>query len=330
MKTTDNILKNKINSYLEKEYKYLDYLLVGRSAIDLAIKEIKNNSNLRKAYLPTYICDVMVQPFIDNNIQIDFYDVFYNKKEFTIDTNKFKNDDNYIILYCDYFINNEKLYNEVADSISKNAILIHDVTHTLFSKDYIDTRDDFLVSSIRKWFVTPEGGLLISKKPISIALDSGNSNYLNLKEAAQVAKKEYYQDPSLEKKIIYRNYSNQAENELCNNYALKKMSEKTKNTIIDIDFNKFFDDKKQKFIILKELLKEYEILCGANENNSVFTIPIINLENRKKTLEEFRNNLIRCDTMWEYGNSKIMSTFVNKSICIDISDNTIKRLTKGR
>ena len=78
-------------------------------------------------------------------------------KKFDIDVKPFENDDNELVLYCDYFISNLKTYKKFVNALSPNAILIHDATHTIFSKNYYDYRDDYIICRLRKWFVTIDG-----------------------------------------------------------------------------------------------------------------------------------------------------------------------------
>lgn len=320
-------LKDKTNNYLVKNYNNIEFLISGRAAIDLAIKEIIANKNIRKAYLPSYLCDSMIGPFIDNGVEIEFYDITYDGKNFDIDTNKLCNTDNSIVLYCDYFIANKNMYNKLANSISSNSVLIHDVTHTLFSKQYDDCRDDFIVCSIRKWFVTIDGGLLISKNTIKSNLKPSNTDYITLKKKSRIEKEKYYQTEELNCKERYLLFSELAEYELNKNYSLCLMSTESFDIINDIDFDSFFDNKRELFnAIFSQLKHSYTILNGSNEENCIFTIPLVNLEDRNSVYKLFMNSLIRCAIMWDYDNSKIYQDYVDKSLCVDISENTLKKI----
>lgn len=112
----------------------------------------------------------------------------YDGEKIDINVKPFENDDNVLVLYCDYFISNLKTYEKVVNALSSNAILIHDVTQTIFSKNYYDYRDDYIVCSLRKWFVTIDGGLCIAKTPIHCKMREENKEYLKLKDAAYKAK----------------------------------------------------------------------------------------------------------------------------------------------
>jgi hypothetical protein len=64
-------LKDKINSYLDKNYINCEFLISGCDAINLAIKEsFLRNPNI-KIYVPNYICDSMIKPFLDNELMLN-------------------------------------------------------------------------------------------------------------------------------------------------------------------------------------------------------------------------------------------------------------------
>lgn len=327
----EQTLKDKINKYLNKNYSNYHFLLSGRASIDLAIKNaILKNKNIKIAYLPNYICDSMVQPFIDNGVLIKYYKVNYDGKDFSVDFSQIKETDDILILYCDYFINNSLLYKMVTEKISKNTILIHDVTHTLFSKDYLDYRDDYLVCSIRKWFPIEDGGLFISKEPLMDISFKKDETYLQIKKSARAAKKIYYSNPTDKNRVTYEALSNKAEKCLNNNYSLVMMSDANMSIIDTLNLQEYFSKKRDYFSEILNLLQDYTLLNNANEKNCIFTYPLVNLKNRNELLSYFKDILIRCAVMWDYSQDKIYKDFVDGSICVDISENTIKQLRRHR
>ena len=66
------------------------FFLSGRTALDFLIKNIKAKKPIKKAYLPSYCCYSMIQPFLDNDIQLIFYDVLLeeNKLMIKVDPNE--------------------------------------------------------------------------------------------------------------------------------------------------------------------------------------------------------------------------------------------------
>src|SRR5699024_1400496 len=51
----------------------------GRSAIELAVNDIMLEQELRTVYMPSYCCKSMVDPFINNNIEVIFYEVYFEE-----------------------------------------------------------------------------------------------------------------------------------------------------------------------------------------------------------------------------------------------------------
>ena len=321
-------LSDKINKYVNKNYNNYVFVISGRAAIDLALKEALISNPKLKVYVPDYLCDSMVRPLIDQNIPINYYSIDYNGLDFDIKSFPFDKNEDIILLYCDYFINNSKLYNKISNYLSLKSILIHDVTHTLFSKNYLDYRDDYMVCSMRKWFNTIDGGLCISKEKFKNTLLNDNKRYLLLKENARKKKKKYYDNPTEFNRQNYLHESEMADIALDNGYSLCKMSQNSFESIINIDFDSFFGNKRIMYDTLKELLDDYEIIHGNNRDNCIFTLPLVNVENRNEVYDNFKQLLIRCSIMWEYGNNEIQKRFVDNSICLDISVNSIKKLRR--
>ena len=71
------------NNKLNKDVIYLDS---GRNAIRLILKNIKVNS--KNAVLPAFTCKTVIQPFIEENYNLYYYDI---NEDFSININSFKN-----------------------------------------------------------------------------------------------------------------------------------------------------------------------------------------------------------------------------------------------
>ena len=151
IKMTSNSLKIKLLQLLktrliEFNSTQMELVASGRTSIDFAIKDIKaNKSNVRKALLPDYLCDSMITPFEKNNVLYDFYSVKFANGKFIVDLNKISSSDYDILLICDYFYHNKALYKDIVNAKNQNSTIIHDTTHTLFSKDTIFSGDDYVV-----------------------------------------------------------------------------------------------------------------------------------------------------------------------------------------
>ena len=73
----DGNLNNNNSSFwnIGKDHRFT---LSGRTAIYYILENIAKKQNIKKAYLPSYSCGSMAQPFIDLGIEVLYYDVYYN------------------------------------------------------------------------------------------------------------------------------------------------------------------------------------------------------------------------------------------------------------
>ena len=55
------------------------FLASGRTALDHIIKDILIQKRIRSVYMPSYCCHTMIMPFIDNNINVIFYEIGQSK-----------------------------------------------------------------------------------------------------------------------------------------------------------------------------------------------------------------------------------------------------------
>ena len=51
------------------------FLATGRTALDHIIRDIQSTQLFQRAYLPSYCCQTMIEPFLSHNIEVEFYDV---------------------------------------------------------------------------------------------------------------------------------------------------------------------------------------------------------------------------------------------------------------
>ena len=164
----------------------------GRTAIETVLKEIKG---ARKAILPSYCCDSMIQPFRDAGIEIEFYSVhFENGLKIKIDITK--NAD--IILWCNYF----GFKVSMPDLSGFHGVIIEDITHSLFSEHPYHPQSHYLVASLRKWEPINCGGYCsnINGKLHYEPIKSPPMEYLRMKMTAMELKKEYLLDLDKKKK----------------------------------------------------------------------------------------------------------------------------------
>lgn len=159
----------------------------GRTALEIALRDILANRKVKKAYVPSYCSVSMLQPFFDLGIKIKFYNVSYRRGKFVY--NFVKDHDCDVILIMNYFgIAAESTHKFIKQCKQENVMIIEDVTHSLLSKQAYSDDSDYLVASLRKWFAIPTGGWLSKKagslkiKPIYSGEDAVAGKIQGMKE----------------------------------------------------------------------------------------------------------------------------------------------------
>ncbi|MDK0977610.1 DegT/DnrJ/EryC1/StrS family aminotransferase [Clostridium perfringens] len=228
--TEDNL------SFFENLGKDKVFLSSGRDALKKLIKEIGKNKTI---LLPGFTCSSVIIPFINNGYKVHFYDLKNNLEvDVELFLRKIKEVSPDIILIHSYFgFDTVKNIRSLLKDIRKNNIIVvEDITQRIYSKfDFVQS--DYIVSSLRKWFAIPDGGVLIKRL-----------NDLKLKE---------------DKKI---------NNKLCDlslkMYDIKKQYIKNGNLILKEKYYQIFKETKFEFEIWHEIYsmssKSIEIYNSVN------------------------------------------------------------------
>lgn len=143
----------------EEEGKELTYTFSGRNAIKLVLEDLAIKKNEPVVYMPSYVCDSMIDPFRESGWQIVFYKVEKKGEHLTysidLDTS------------CDLFFafsyfgwQSSKLDPFIAHFHHRGIKVLEDVTHRLFSKPNHAPHADYLIASLRKWLAIASGGFV--------------------------------------------------------------------------------------------------------------------------------------------------------------------------
>jgi dTDP-4-amino-4,6-dideoxygalactose transaminase len=146
--------------------------LCGRTALE-HIVEILVKQGKKTAYLPSYCCHTMIEPFLTHGMEVKFYDIEITPYGIS---RKNVDDDYEAILLMDYFGHTDAETIEIARrENSKGKITIYDATHSMNSP--VDTTPyDFVYGSYRKW-VDINCGFLAWKEELSHGEITQNDNY---------------------------------------------------------------------------------------------------------------------------------------------------------
>lgn len=154
----------------------------GRTALRAIIKDIRINHKVKTVSLPSWCCDSMIIPFVEEGLDVLFYPVYFENGKLKQDINK----DTDIIFVMDYFGYSSDL---TVENVKK--IVIRDLTHSVFSKKYDDA--DYYFGSLRKWTGIYTGGFALKNGSWNINLDfSATDNcYISLRKQGMKQKAKY-------------------------------------------------------------------------------------------------------------------------------------------
>lgn len=190
------------------------YLLSGRTALDYIVKDILVDTQAKTAILPSYCCESMVKPFLDNSINVIFYDVDSEGIHYNY------NNDAEIVLLLDFF-GYEIKENECIAKREKLAgkKIIYDSTHKLNGNFNVERWADYSFCSYRKWFycnyanVVKRCGPFVNNCELQL-----NGAYLELRNQAADLKKQFIEKQNINKDEFLLGFSN-AEKLLEENYS---------------------------------------------------------------------------------------------------------------
>lgn len=189
------------------------------------LKYILRAYKIPKIHLPYYICPVVRQAIREENVKMEFYHIdkfFMPKKNFA--------EDEYI-LYPNYF----GLCDEQSENLSKkNKNLILDNAHAFFAPQ----KGLASFSSPRKFFNVNDGGILEINTKISENFAQDEDRMLEIKDFESFCKNEFSIDDN----------------------SIKFMSEKTKNSLKNINFDEKISKNRKIFSKIDQKLKKTNIL----------------------------------------------------------------------
>lgn len=305
--------------------KDIKFLLSGRTAIDFVLKDIKCKRKINKAYIPSYCCESMLVPFVENNIDIEFYDVNY-KDNINYNINLDNSCDIFLgVSYFGYTDSNMDKYIEELKN-RKNIIVLEDITHRLFSKKNFCNLSDYLIASIRKWGAFISGGIAISKNgefDRSLKTIEANNDMIRIKNEAMTEKEKYILENKSIDKTIFLNKYEYFNKFLQKNYKLYDMDK----TSIE-NFKRFpIDDVIEKriknaTIIENELIgiDGIKIMFKLKDGDCPLFVPILisDYNKFKKLKEILKEEKIYLPSHWNKSNiiPEKLSNIYNKEISL--------------
>lgn len=286
-------------NYFQRNKSFVDskFVFSGRTAIELVLL---NEPHIRKALLPSYCCNSMIDPFIKRDIKIEFYDVNY-KDGLKIELDLI--DDVDCILWCNYFGFNTAMPN-LEDFTTDGGIIIEDITHSFLSDNNSNIQSDYLVASLRKWTSVLSGGYVASRKK---ELDTADFKYpskifLEEKKLAMTIKANYLSGIRDINKDEFLRIFAKTNDWIKDNYSRVRIDEYSKRYLISANYDRYRDVRRSNARFLYDELSDCDdikFLFPLDEMDCPLFVPII-LNNRIRN--DLRNELIKnhiyCPIHW--------------------------------
>lgn len=270
-----------IGGYLEIERNY------GKEFFDgLALNTSRNclqflirKRNIKKIYIPYYLCLVIEDTCIDEGVEIVYYhiDSYFNPMLDDVILNN--NEYIYLVNYFGMLTND---YVEKMRDKYRNIIL--DNTHSFYSRplESVDT-----IYNCRKYFGVPDGAYLISDLDVSNIYD-------HFSEASSLGRI-YHLFGRFEKnaQAFYSSFL-EAECEL-DNCDIQLMSKITHNMLCAIDYDKIYNIRVSNYAILANELSDSNLLSLSC--NGTYMYPLL-VNNGKELRTYLINHKIYVPKLW--------------------------------
>ncbi len=265
----------------------------GRTAIETVLKEVPF---AKKAVLPSYCCDSMIEPFIKAGIGVEFFSVEY-KDGLNIDVQIPEHAD--ILLWCNYFGYSTPMP-DMSSFKNNGGIIIEDITHSLFSSSPNSFQSDYLVASVRKWEPIYCGGYCASVggNLKYIPMITPPDDFVKLRDSAMRLKAEYLDDLNEDKKQKFLSMFVDGNNWLSDNYSGLTVDNESVQFLESVDMEKQKQARLRNARVLYDGLRDkVDFLFPKEDMECPLFVPIV-IQNRNEVRKALVENKIYCPVHW--------------------------------
>lgn len=275
-------VKDKENSIFPEK---TEWFLSGRSALKSIVRDIKEKHGAKKAYLPSWCCDSMIIPFIEEEINVEFYPVYESGGKLKQDIASAGNQE--ILFLMDYFG-----YTVEREIIDTDGIVICDLTHSVLSGKQRNA--DYYFGSMRKWAGFYTGGFAIGTKTADLCC---NEEYVKLRKVAMEEKERYIKGESCEKR--YLGIFAEAE-EYLEKCDVAGAYERDVKLAEKLDVSLVKEKRRKNAKILIEAFRDIAIFKKLSEEDCPLFVPItVKKEKRDALRKHLIENSMYCPVHWQ-------------------------------
>ncbi len=270
----------------------------GRTAIETVLKNIPE---AKKAFLPSYCCESMIQPFREARIEIAFYNVWYDGG-LCVDVAIPPDID--IFLWCNYFGYINEMPN-LTNFRQDGGVVIEDITHSLLSTSPYHEQADYLVASLRKWepiicggYCAAVGGRLQHAPTVEPP-----ESFIRLKYDAMQLKAEYLRTYDESKKPLFLKMFGDSNHWLAENYSVLSIDTWSREYISAVDVESQREIRRTNAYALYEGLQgTVQFLFQEEAMDCPLFVPIVIPHDREHNRDDIRRYLtahnIYCPIHW--------------------------------
>lgn len=284
-----------------KNYKK-QYLKSGRNAIKAICKVLSECK--KKVMLPIYTCETVISPFIDEGWEVCFYKL---NRDLSINENVFKHiydtEQPSVVLVHSYFG-----FNTIKDELSleycksKGAIIVEDMTQSLFSEHHIACAD-YYVASFRKFLAIPNGGVIASKRTLkNIIIKESDAEIDRVALKAFELKADYFKEETEEKKVAFREEYQSIAKIISKNDDIEEISAISKKIIFSCDFNLIADSRRNNYNMIFDALRELGYIKPVLNMELDDCVPLylpVYVDDRESLQSFLRDEQIYCPIIWK-------------------------------
>ena len=277
-----------------------EYVLSGRTAIDLIIRMLNLQRNVERVYMPAYGCESMVEPFLRNGIKVEQYDMHLSSEglQYNIDCNKQTD-----ILYVNnYFGYDDTLSRDIVRQFKqRGTFIIYDRTHSMLMADEeMQALANFSFCSIRKWMGVVTGAFITSPEGrFNPTLD--DVDYWQDKAIAMMVKAKYLVGSMKVDKKLFLDAFGRFGHHLTDDYVSKRMDDLSYSIWKQTDLDAIREQRRKNASMLHEGVKGVRFIADLNDNSCPLFVPVFfdSKEERDRMRKVLIEANIYCPVHWQ-------------------------------
>lgn len=265
------------------------WFLSGRDALRAVIRDIRARRHFCAVAMPSWCCDSMIRPFLEEGVEVRFYPVYPGEDgSFIQELSSVRDCDG--LLLMDYFG-----FRRQSPS-NFDGVIIWDATHSIFSG--IPEEADYVFGSLRKWAGFWTGGFAWRKNSPLLDAGAGSkpSPYVRLRQQAMKEKRAYLEGLRDDKRHL-ETFS--AAEELLEGGASGPADARDIRAAKTLDVDFLRRRRRENASVLLEAVSDMALFPKLEEADCPLFVPILVPEGKRDALRRFLiQREIYCPVHW--------------------------------